>query len=69
VGSCGPRGRSDQRAEGSGESKSARDIVSKPRCGSFSFASRAAERSVQAQTVFLDNGGDRLLGVQMDRNS
>lgn len=28
---------------------------------------RAAERSVQARAVFLDNDGDRLLGVQMDR--
>jgi hypothetical protein len=27
------------------------------------LAGRAAERSVQAQKVFLDNGGDRLLGV------
>jgi serine/threonine-protein kinase len=33
------------------------------------LAGRAAERSVQAQTVFLDNGGDRLLGFQMDRKS
>jgi hypothetical protein len=32
------------------------------------LAGRAAERSVQTQTVFLDNGGDRLLGVQMDLN-
>jgi serine/threonine protein kinase len=30
-------------------------------------AGRAAERSVQARAVFLDNDGDRLLGVQMDR--
>ena len=28
---------------------------------------RAAERSAQAQAVFLANGGDRLLGVQLDR--
>jgi len=28
------------------------------------LASRAAERSAQARKVFLDNGGDRLLGVQ-----
>jgi tetratricopeptide (TPR) repeat protein len=28
---------------------------------------RAAERSVQAQKVFLENGGDRLLGVPLDR--
>lgn len=31
------------------------------------LAGRAEERSAQAQAVFLDNGGDRLLGVQMDR--
>ena len=31
------------------------------------LAGRAAERSLEAQAVFVDNGGDRLLGVQMDR--
>jgi TolB-like protein/tetratricopeptide (TPR) repeat protein len=31
------------------------------------LAGRAAERSTQARAVFLDNGGDRLLGVQLDR--
>ncbi len=31
------------------------------------LASRAAERRSRAQAVFLENGGDRLLGVQMDR--
>ena len=31
------------------------------------LASRAVERSSQAQAVFVDNGGDRLLGVQMEQ--
>jgi tetratricopeptide (TPR) repeat protein len=31
------------------------------------LAGRAAERSAQAQAVFLYNGGDRLLGVPLDR--
>lgn len=31
------------------------------------LANRAAEQSLQAQAVFLENGGDRLLGVQVDR--
>ncbi len=32
------------------------------------LAGRAAERSSQAQAVFLDNGGDRLLEIQVHRN-
>jgi hypothetical protein len=31
------------------------------------LVTRAAKMNLEARTVFLDNGGDRLLGVQMDR--
>jgi serine/threonine protein kinase/tetratricopeptide (TPR) repeat protein len=37
--------------------------------GFAKLAGRAAERNSQAQAVFLDNGGDRLLGVEMDRKA
>jgi serine/threonine protein kinase len=35
--------------------------------GFTELASRAANRSSQARTVFLDKGGDRLLGIQVQR--
>jgi hypothetical protein len=31
------------------------------------LVNRAAALDLQARTVFLDNGGERLLGVQVDR--
>ena len=37
--------------------------------GFAQLVSRAAERHSQAQAVFLDNSGDRLLGVEMDRKA
>ena len=35
--------------------------------GFANLANRAAEQSLQAQAAFLENGGDRLLGIRVDR--